>query len=96
MQCKKKSFIVAGSLLRSELKVCCAELIKFKKKILFVVMDKKIRAPEQGRLRAKRHRTLQKLRDDLSNNTQNVDCKESGVMDAYKLNNDAEGNYRNY
>ena len=44
MQCKKKSFIVAGSLLRSELKACCTEVIKFKKKIRFVVMEKKIRA----------------------------------------------------
>ena len=54
-------------------------------------MDKKIRAQEQGRLRAKRHRTLRKLRDDLSNNKQNVDCNESGVMEAYKLSDDSEG-----
>ena len=60
------------------------------------MMDKKIRAQKQGRLRAKRHRTLRKLRDDLSNNKQNVDCNESGVMEAYKLNDDSEGNYHNY
>ena len=60
------------------------------------MMDKKICAQEQGWLRAKRHRTLQKLQDDLSNNKQNVYCNESGVMEAYKLNDDSEGNYRNY
>ena len=54
-------------------------------------MDKKIRAEEQGWLRAKRHRTLQKLQDDLFNNKQNVDCNESGVIGAYKLNDDSEG-----